>query len=139
MSTGTNDDYIAELADVLETRDVPAEAVAQIVREVQSHLVESGEDPLEAFGTPARSADEFAARSRGRDLLVFAVLAFLLGAGGGFMLINAVFGFIDPAIRLWGFGPGMLLAAGVLLLLAFVAAVVALGVRSRRRAASWRM
>ena len=139
MSTGTNDEYIAELADVLETRDVPAEAVAQIVREVESHLAESGEDPREAFGQPDRYADEFAARSRGRDLLVFAVLAFLLGAGGGFMLINAVFGFLDPAVRLWGFGPGMLLAAGVLLLLAFVAAVVALGVRSRRRAASWRM
>lgn len=139
MTGGPNEEYTTELAEALESRDVPERAVARIVGEVESHVVESGEDPYDTFGPPARYADEFAPRSRGRELLVVAVLAGLLGFGGGFMVISGVFGLLDPAADLWGLAPWVRMTAGLLMLASFVALAAGYGVRSRRRAASWRL
>jgi hypothetical protein len=98
-------EYTAELAEALDMRDVPADAVAQIVREVESHLAESGEDPVEAFGPAARYADQFAPPSRERGLLGLAVAAALLGFCGAFLIISGVFGLLDDTAQLWGLPP----------------------------------
>ncbi len=50
MSGTRDDDYGTALEDELELRDVPSDQVELIVREVRSHLAESGENPLDAFG-----------------------------------------------------------------------------------------
>jgi len=50
-------EYAAELSEILELRDVPAAAVTRIVRDVQSHVAESGQDPAVAFGSPSEYAD----------------------------------------------------------------------------------
>lgn len=132
-------EYTAALAETLDMRDVPADAVAQIVREVESHLAESGEDPVEAFGPAARYADQFAPRSRERGLLALAVSAGLLGFCGAFLIIGGVFGLLDDSAQLWGLPPWARLAGGGAFVATFVVMVVVLAVRSRRRAAAWRL
>ena len=131
--------YTQDLAETLDVRDVPADAVAQIVREVESHLVESGEDPVEAFGPVARYADQFAPRSRERGLLTLAVSAGLLGFGGAFLVISGVFGLLDETAELWGLPPWARLVGGAALIATFATMVVVLAVGSRRRAAAWRL
>lgn len=132
-------DYTAELAEALDMRDVPADAVAQIVREVESHLAESGEDPVEAFGPAARYADQFAPPSRERRLLGGAVAAALLGFCGAFLIISGVFGLLDDTAQLWGLPPWARLVGGGACIATFAALVVTLTVRSHRRAAAWRI
>lgn len=139
MSKSTHEEYTADLAEALDLRDVPAEAARQIVREVESHLVESGEDPVEAFGPASRYADQFAPRSRQREVVWVAVAAAALGFGGAFLLISGAFGLLDETATLWGLPPWARLVAGGALVLTFVGLVVAVAVRSRRRAASWRI
>ena len=139
MSKSTHEQYASDLAEALDVRDVPAEAARQIVREVESHLAESGEDPVEAFGPVSRYADQFAPRSRERELVRFAVVAAVLGFCGAFLIISGVFGLLDETATLWDLPPWVRLGAGIALVLTFVGLVVGIGLRSRRRAAAWRL
>ena len=139
MSKSTHEQYASDLAEALDVRDVPAEAARQIVREVQSHLAESGEDPVEAFGPVSRYADQFAPRSREQEVVWFAVAAAALGFCGAFLIISGVFGLLDETATLWGLSPWVRLTAGIALVLTFVGLVIGIAVRSRRRAATWRI
>jgi len=49
-------EYLDELRERLFVYGAPEPRSAEIVAEVESHLVESGEDPVEAFGLPDRYA-----------------------------------------------------------------------------------
>lgn len=60
MTESPQEEYAAELREILELRGVPAAAATRIVREVQSHVTDSGEDPTAVFGTPSQYADNFA-------------------------------------------------------------------------------
>jgi len=138
--TGTADDYVTELTDELSLRDVPPEAAERIVREVSSHLAESGEDPIQSFGTVKHYADEFAPRSLTRRMLLpLVVLSGLLGAGSAFMVLSGIFGFIDPSQGLWGLAPGTRLAIGIVLFGCLLALIAAMTVSSRRRLAMWKL
>jgi len=139
MSKSTHEQYASDLAEALDVRDVPAEAARQIVRELESHLAESGEDPVEAFGPVARYADQFAPRSREREVVWFAVAAAALGFCGAFLIISGVFGLLDETATLWGLPPWGRLGTGIALVLTFVGLVIGIAVRSRRRAAAWRI
>lgn len=139
MSKSTHEEYTSDLAEALDLRDVPADAVRQIVREVESHLAESGEDPVEAFGPVSRYADQFAPRSRQREAVWFAVAAAALGFFGTFLIISGVFGLLDETATLWGLPPWARLTVGGALVLVFVGLVIGIAVRSRRRAAAWRI
>ncbi|GAA1244496.1 hypothetical protein JOF42_003533 [Microbacterium phyllosphaerae] len=136
--SGTRDDYGTALADELELRDVPSDQVDLIVREVRSHLAESGEDPLETFGSPEHYADQFAPRSWTRRMLWGLVaLAGLLGAGAGLLLLSGVFGLMDPSMQLWGWAPSIRLTLGTLCLLGLAGLLTFMVMESRRRQASW--
>lgn len=50
--------YLSELAAALQTRGADSRRTSEAVAEAESHLKESGEDPVEAFGPP----DEYAER-----------------------------------------------------------------------------
>lgn len=140
MSGGERHDYGADLTEELELRDVPNEVIERIVREVRSHLAESGEDPVDAFGSPERYADQFAPRSWTRRMLwPIAALAAALGAAAGFILLSGVFAMIDPSVHLWGLAPSARLMIGGLFLAGFVGLLVFLTVNSRRRSESWRL
>jgi hypothetical protein len=134
------DGYSSELAEELELRDLPPEAVDRIVREASSHTAESREDPRDSFGSPPRYADEFAPRSRTRKMLVsIVILAAVLGAGGGLMLISGIFGFISPSVELLGLTAGARLTIGIVLITSLIALLVAMAFQSRRRTASWKL
>jgi hypothetical protein len=138
--TGKTHDYTTELTEELSLRDVPPEAIDRIVREVHSHLAESGEDPVQAFGTVKRYADEFAPQSWTRRMLLpIAIVSALLGAGTGLMLLNGIFGFIDPSTGLWGLAPGARVAIGILLFVCLLALVRVMTVGSRRRLSLWKL
>lgn len=140
MNSTERDDYGAELTEELQLRDVPLEAIERIVREVRSHLAESGEDPRDSFGSPQHYADQFVPRSWTRRMLwPIVALAGLLGAGAGFMFLSGAFGLIDPSTQLWGLAPGVRLAIGGVCLAGFIGLVAWMAVGSRRRSASWRV
>ena len=53
MTTGeTSTDYTRRLILALRLKDVPGDRIGEIVAEVESHVADTGEDPVEAFGTP---------------------------------------------------------------------------------------
>ncbi len=60
MST-TKHTYADELLYALRVLDVPGPRIAEALAEVDSHVVETGEDPHEAFGPPRQYAAEVAA------------------------------------------------------------------------------
>jgi len=138
--TGTTDDYVTELTEELSLRDVPTEAAERIVREVSSHLAESGEDPIQSFGTVKRYADEFAPRSWTRRMLVpLVILSALLGAGSALMVMNGIFGFINPSHGLWGLEPATRVVIGSVLIVCLAALITVMTVGSRRRLRSWKL
>lgn len=61
----TNTRYMADLLAALQRGEVDDGRARDLVAEVESHIDESGEDPLEAFGPPDQFADQL--MSRGLD------------------------------------------------------------------------
>lgn len=57
-------DYTQALTTQLRLRQVPGKVIGQIVAEVESHVRETGEDPIEAFGQPGSYSAQFAGRPR---------------------------------------------------------------------------
>ncbi|MDO4242206.1 MAG: hypothetical protein Q4C85_00315 [Actinomyces sp.] len=56
-----SDAYVDELILQLRLLGVPGDRVGQVLAETESHLAESGEDPIETFGPPRDYARELAA------------------------------------------------------------------------------
>jgi hypothetical protein len=52
------DTYLQQLSACLQRYGLDNQQISEIIAEVESHLVESGETPLEAFGPPDVYADE---------------------------------------------------------------------------------
>jgi len=53
--------YLGNLAEQLHLRGVAPERITEIISEVESHLVDSDENPLDAFGSAAVYAENMAA------------------------------------------------------------------------------
>ncbi|WP_084964312.1 HAAS signaling domain-containing protein [Thermoactinospora rubra] len=94
--TVLNKRYMDELTMALRVRNVDGRRVGEVLAEVESHVAETGEDPVTAFG-PAR---EYAAR----------VAAELDAAGGKKPTAHAVLGGIATGVLTY-FGVGLLLGA----------------------------
>lgn len=138
--TGQSDDYIADLTEELSLRDVPPEAADRIVREVRSHLADSGEDPVQSFGPVKHYADEFAPQSWIRRMLLpIAIFSALLGAATALMLLSGIFGFINPMMGLWGLAPGARVAIGIVLFACLLALIRVMTIHSRRRLSLWKL
>ncbi|WP_432545751.1 HAAS signaling domain-containing protein [Kineococcus sp. SYSU DK004] len=138
MSTRTAQRYTEKLHVALRLRDVPGERIGQVLAEVEAHVADTGEDPVEAFGPPRRYAREVAAatgtagswRLDRRTIAVSAlvgVLSFLAVT----LLADGAAARTSGGDGLWGLSAGASLALGAL-----VAAVVTvfLAVHSARRA-----
>jgi hypothetical protein len=132
-------EYSEDLRDALELRGVPDEAVTQIVREVESHVAESGEDPAVAFGQPRDYADNFAPRSRLVHFWALVISSVMLAGGGAYVLISGVFGLLLSSATLWGMPPWFRILLGVAGIGAFFALLLVAGARSKRSASSWRI
>jgi uncharacterized membrane-anchored protein len=88
-------DYTQALTIQLRLREIPGTAIGQIVAEVESHVRETGEDPVEAFGQPGSYSAQFAegrrpGPRRGLPTLLL-VVATALAAVGALMLLEGVF------------------------------------------------
>jgi hypothetical protein len=57
--------YRQQLVFALRMYDVPATRIGEAVAEVESHLADTGEDPVGAFGEPAEYARELSRSNRG--------------------------------------------------------------------------
>lgn len=66
MSTMNTESYLSELATSLQTRGADSARTNEAVAEVESHLSESGEDPVEAFGPPEEYAEQLLLREEQR-------------------------------------------------------------------------
>lgn len=85
-------EYRHRLITALRMYDVPAPRIGEAVAEVESHLADTGEDPVDAFGEPddyARELSRSHARPR-RDLTHFlvAVVSFAACGVGASALLN---------------------------------------------------
>ena len=58
--------WCEDLLLALRLRDVPGERIGAVLAEVRSHLADSGEDPVEAFGDPVAHAEALTAGAPGR-------------------------------------------------------------------------
>lgn len=139
MTSTPGEEYAEELREILELRDVPAEVVSQIVREVQSHVAESGEDPAAAFGTAGEYADNFAPRSRMTRFWLLTVSSVLLAFGGTYVLINGVFALLGAGHDLLALSPWISVALGAAGIASFIALILIASARSKRRSHTWRM
>ncbi|WP_030483487.1 HAAS signaling domain-containing protein [Nocardioides aequoreus] len=52
------DSYRERLLLALRMRDVPGDRIGEVLAEVEAHVAETGEDPVDAFGPPRRYADQ---------------------------------------------------------------------------------
>ncbi|MET4093790.1 hypothetical protein [Arthrobacter sp. UYCu712] len=139
MTESRYEEYSEELREALEIRDVPVHAADRIVREVESHLLESGEDPVVSFGRPGEYADQFAPGSRRVWFWALIVSSVVLAGGGAYVLISGVFGVLSPSPTLWDLTPWARITLGALGIAGFCALILAAAARSRRRSSSWRI
>jgi len=86
-------DYTKALTVQLRLAKVPGKDIGQIVAEVESHVRETGEDPVQAFGQPGSYSAQFAGRrspvGRGGWLSLVDV-TFTISMVGAFVLLNGV-------------------------------------------------
>jgi len=139
MTEASPDDYATELTEILELRGVPTEAITQIVREVESHSVESGEDPFDEFGTPSDYANNFAPRSRLIWFWALLIPSVALAFGSAYVLISGVLGLQSSTVTLWGLPPWLRLALGAAGIVAWIVLLLVAGTRAKRRSRSWRI
>ena len=137
MSKSAPERYAAELTEALQFRDVPDNAIREIVREVNSHVAESGEDPTAAFGIPSDYADNFAPKFRKIWFWALITASVILASGGAYILISGVFGLQSADFRLWGLAPAARIAIGAGGIAAFFILVSAAGARAKRRSRAW--
>ena len=131
-------DYTQALTIQLRLREIPGRMIGQIVAEVESHVRETGEDPVEAFGQPGSYSAQFApglararvsqrrgavrARPRASAAVAVTVVGCLMLFKGLFSLNDAV-PITAKAILSW-------VAVG--LLIALIALPVSLALEDRR-------
>ena len=87
MTTETST-YRRDLVLALRMRHVPGDRIGEIVAEVESHVADTGEDPLEAFGPPKEYAASIAPAAGGSRLMAWALT--LSGAAVGWLIAVSV-------------------------------------------------
>jgi hypothetical protein len=126
------DSYVDQLTLELRRRDVPGIRIGEVIAEIEAHIAESGDSPLDAFGPPPQYAATVAAALGPpvQEVPRWLRFARLYAVGLGAMLVTR---FVLVALGLLGpeLSVGTLIAAAVLPLSATV--VVAWLTRSQPR------
>jgi len=88
-------DYTEALTTQLRLRRVPGTVFGQIVAEVESHVRETGEDPVVVFGQPGSYSAQYSGGRRPGGRMGWSTLwagaATTLAVGGALMLLEGVF------------------------------------------------
>lgn len=129
----TRDAYAQELLLALRLREVPSPRIAEALAEVDSHVAETGEDPVAAFGPPEDYARELAGAlgvRRGQALRTGSGLLTTAGcAVGGVLLADGLHAVGAGARALLGLPAWLAVLVGVGLLAAGALGVVQLSRR----------
>jgi len=93
--TPTVTDYGQSLVLHLRLQEVPPDRIGEIVAEVESHVADTGEDPVEAFGTPREYAASLTDEHRKppwwwttTTLVLAAAAGWLIGQGAFAVLLD---------------------------------------------------
>jgi hypothetical protein len=90
--------YRRDLIVALRMREVPGDRIGEIVAEVESHVTDTGEDPMDAFGRPRDYAASLTSvYGRRRPWLLLGLS--LLGAASGWLLATGVFGLVSGVAK----------------------------------------
>lgn len=92
MTTDT-ENYRRDLVVALRMGNVPPDRIGEIVAEVESHVAETGESPVEAFGPPKEYAAGFAEPRGARDRVTLVLLT-LVAAACGWLIASGMFGLV---------------------------------------------
>ncbi|WP_120004249.1 hypothetical protein [Nesterenkonia muleiensis] len=133
MTTDRTPAYLDELHTALELRETRDSLTDDVVRQVESHIAETGEDPYEAFGDPAQYAQWYSPRSTTTPFWALLAASVILAFGGGWLLLHGVINMADSRAILWGISPSFGVTAGAALLFLWVALLVTAGVARKKR------
>lgn len=111
--------YTEQLIYELRLRDVPGDVIGDAVAQVESHLADTGEDPTEAFGSPADYAATFGEPAPLVHLWPRLLVSGLVGFALASVILKGVFALIRGDGTAWGLDPVVAVVAGALGLIAF--------------------
>ncbi|SCF28062.1 hypothetical protein GA0070216_108159 [Micromonospora matsumotoense] len=133
MTHPDTDAYLDELRTALELRDASDHQTADIIRQTRSHLIDTGEDPYEAFGDPRDYAKQYAPHSTPVRFWALIIGSVILATTGGWLLTNGIINLVGGNTVLWGLPPVVGIIVGSLLIVTWMAALVTVGVRHARQ------
>ncbi len=129
MTHPNADAYLDELRTALELRDTSDSQTADIIRQTRSHLIDTGEDPYDAFGEPSNYAKQYAPHSITVRFWALIIGSVALATTGGWLLANGMINLVGDRTMLWGVDPLAGVIVGSLLIVAWILALVVVGVR----------
>ncbi len=91
--TADTETYRKALIFALRMKDVPAARIGELVAEVESHVAETGEDPVEAFGTAKEYAASLTAEHRRPPRWQVVLIALAAGVAG-WLLAQGLFAWL---------------------------------------------
>lgn len=118
--------YSDQLVVALRLRDVPGQRIGEVVAEVEAYTVDSGQDPVEAFGSVDVYSDDIAAQSRRTPSTrrwIREILGAYPAAIGSLVLVDGLWGVArgeQAALSFGGVAFAAVLPLAVLLLVAAV-------------------
>jgi len=118
--------YTEQLIYELRLRDVSGYVIGDAVAHVEEHIADTGEDPVEAFGTPAVYAATFGGSTRRMRLWPRVVVSWLIGFVLGSFVLTGVFALIHGEGNAWGLDPIIAVVVGSLGIVAFFVTITLL-------------
>lgn len=129
MTHPNTDAYLNDLRTALELRDASEDQTADIIRQTRSHLIDTGEDPYDAFGEPSDYAKQYAPHSTTMRFWALIIGSVVLATSGGCLLANSIINLVGEKTILWGLDPLFGIIAGSLLIVIWIVALVIVGIR----------
>lgn len=120
----TVEKYTQQLMFALRLRDVPGEVIGDAIAQVESHIAETGEDPVAAFGPAREYAASFAGKTAPARRWPWYVVNWLVGFLFGCILIIGVFGQVRGEEVFWGLHPIIAIVVGAVGLVGYFVMIV---------------
>lgn len=131
MTHVNTETYLQDLRLALELRDAHEDHILDVLRQVRSHLSDSGEDPYDAFGDPREYAKQFSPVKTTTRFWVLIIVSVILTVIGGWLLVNGLIHAVGGESMAWGLPPAVGIVVGSILLATWIALLVV-------SAAGWR-
>lgn len=115
--------YTRELIFALRLRDVPGEVIGDAVAQVESHVADTGEDPVSAFGPAREYAKTFGEPKSPARRWPWYVLNWAIGFLFGCVLLIGVMAQVRGDSTYWGLPPVVLVVVGAIGLVGYLVAL----------------